>query len=197
MYTIGVTGGVGCGKSEILKHLQTRCACHVIRTDEVANAVKEPGGVCYDEIVALLGEDVLEEGRIDRAKMAAKIFADDDLLKQVNAILHPAVRRYVLERITEEQNRDELDVLFVEAALLIESGYRAILDEMWYVYAPEAVRRERLKKYRGYSDEKIDSIMAKQLPEEAFRAGTDFEINNGGAIEDAVAQAKTRLGEIL
>ena len=236
MQVIGVTGGVGCGKSEVLKHLQTLCTCDVIRTDDVANAVKEPGGICYNEIVALLGEDVLEERSldcarddnarpIDRGKMAEKIFSDDTLLKQVNAILHPAVRNYVLEQIKTARKENALDVLFVEAALLIESGYvskrsldcarddrrtldstprgcvednkeTVILDEMWYVYAPEDVRRERLKKYRGYSDEKINSIMAKQLTEEQFRAGCDFEINNGGAIETAVAQAGERISSL-
>ena len=211
MLIIGVTGGVGCGKSAILAELKSDCICSIIHTDEVANAVKEPGGICYNEIVALLGEDALDEDqRIDRKKMAEKIFADEALLKQVNAVLHPAVRRYVLDMIDAERGRGILDILFIEAALLIESGYvsvqageaalknaQVIVDEMWYVYAPEDVRRNRLKENRAYSDEKIDSIMKRQLTEEQFRAGSDFEIDNSDTLAEAVAQARKRIGEIL
>ena len=211
MLIIGVTGGVGCGKSAILAELKNDCICSVIHTDEVANTVKEPGGICYNEIVDLLGEDVLDaEGRIDRKKMAEKIFADEALLKRVNAVLHPAVRRYVLDMIEAEKGRGILDILFIEAALLIESGYvsvhagdaalknaQVIVDEMWYVYAPEDVRRNRLKENRAYGDEKIDSIIKRQLTEEQFRAGSDFEIDNSGTLAEAVAQARKRIGEIL
>lgn len=216
MKAIGVTGGVGCGKSEILRQLQHSCVCDVIRTDDVANDLKEPGGACYDAIVAMLGEDVLEAGkgsRIDRAKMAEKIFGDEALLKKVNDLLHPAVRQVVIEKLEAEDARGILDVMFIEAALLLECGYASestreaiekasipvnkaygiTLDEMWYVYAPQDVRRKRLKEHRGYSDEKIDGIMQKQLSEEQFRAGSDFVIDNGGSLADALAQAKERL----
>ena len=211
MLIIGVTGGVGCGKSAILAALKTDCICSVIHTDEVANAVKEPGGICYNEIVDLLGKDVLDDAwRIDRKKMAEKIFTDEALRKQVNAVLHPAVRRYVLDVIEAEKGRGVLDILFIEAALLIESGYvsarageaalknaQVIVDEMWYVYAPEDVRRKRLKENRAYSDEKTDSIIKRQLTEEQFRAGSDFEIDNGGTLAEAVAQAQERLRSMI
>ena len=211
MLIIGVTGGVGCGKSAILAELESDCICSIIHTDEVANAVKEPGGICYNEIVDLLGKDVLDDaGRIDRKKMAEKIFTDEALRKQVNAVLHPAVRRYVLDVIEAEKGRGVLDILFIEAALLIESGYvsarageaalknaQVIVDEMWYVYAPEDVRRKRLKENRAYSDEKTDSIIKRQLTEEQFRAGSDFEIDNGGTLAEAVAQAQERLRSMI
>ncbi|MBR0171413.1 MAG: dephospho-CoA kinase [Lachnospiraceae bacterium] len=218
MLIIGVTGGVGCGKSAILAELKNDCICSVIHTDEVANAVKEPGGICYNEIVALLGEDVLgEDRRIDRKKMAEKIFTDEALLKRVNAVLHPAVRSYVLDVIEAERGRGVLDILFIEAALLLENGYASekrreaieaagirpihengiTVDEMWYVYAPEDVRRKRLKENRAYGDEKIDSIMKRQLTEEQFRAGSDFEIDNSGTLAEAAAQARKRINEIL
>lgn len=217
MKTIGVTGGVGCGKSEILRRLQEYNGCRIIRTDDVANDLKEPGGTCHNDIVALLGEDVLKDGRIDRAKMANKIFADENLLDKVNAILHPAVRQYVQDVIASGKAQNGPDVLFIEAALLLECGYASesrrdaiakagirvtpeygiTVDEMWYVYAPEDVRRKRLRRYRSYSDEKIDAIMASQLSETQFRAGCDFVIDNSGAVEDAVMQAEKRINEIL
>lgn len=218
MYIIGVTGGVGCGKSAILDSLRTESICSVIHTDDIANQVKEPGGICYEPIIDLLGRDVLgERGRIDRKKMAERIFADEALLKRVNAILHPAVRGYVLDVIEAERGRGVLDILFIEAALLLENGYASekrrdaigragicpvhengiTVDEMWYVYAPEDVRRKRLKQNRAYGDEKIDSIMRRQLTEEQFRAGSDFVIDNGGTLADAVSQAQERLRSII
>ena len=83
-------------------------------------------------------------------------------MEQVNSIIHPAVKEWILKEIHSENEKNELDFLFIEAALLIEDGYLNIVDEMWYIYAREEVRRARLKTSRNYSDEKIDAIMQSQ-----------------------------------
>ena len=88
------------------------------------------------------------------------------------------------------------DFFFIEAALLIENGFGRIVDEMWYIYCPEAIRRQRLKESRGYSDEKIDSIMRAQLSEEEFRKGSDFVIDNGGTPEETKKQIREHIGKI-
>ena len=157
---IGVTGGVGAGKSRVLDHLAADYNCKVILSDQVANDIKMRGYPAYDELVELFGEEILgEDKEIDKAKMAAAIFDNKKLLEKVNNILHPAVNTYIINIIDEERERNSLDFVFVEAALLIENGYGRIVDEMWYIYADEKVRRQRLKDSRGYSDEKIDSII--------------------------------------
>ena len=195
MKVIGITGGVGAGKSEILKYLLRDPASGHIDTDSYANKVKEPGEMCYNDIVGLMGSDVLKaDGHIDHAKMAAKVFADKELLKKVNDVLHPAVRAAVEERIAFERERGVLDHLFIEAALLIECGYKSILDELWVVTASDDIRRQRLKASRGYSDEKIDSIMNNQLKDEEFKAAADFVLDNSGSLEEAYRQADERLG---
>ena len=125
--------------------------------------------------------------------MASKIFGNEELLEKVNEIIHPAVKEYILAQKKSEIEKGEIDFLFVEAALLIECGYNEHVDEMWYIYAPEEVRAERLRASRGYSDEKIKSIMAAQLTEEQFRAGSDFVIDNGGSLEDTCEQIKSIL----
>ena len=193
---IGVTGGVGAGKSRVMDYLREIYNCRVILSDQVANDIKKRGYPAYDELVELFGRDVLgDDLEIDRAKMAAAIFKDRNLLEKVNNILHPAVNTFIINIIDEERDRGVLDFVFVEAALLIENGYDRIADEMWYVYAAEDVRRERLKKSRGYSDEKIDSIMAQQLSDEEFRKHCHFVIDNGVDFESTAASIDKKLEE--
>ena len=145
MRTIGITGGVGAGKSEILAYLKAHYRCRVIMADEVARKLEEPGEICYKRIVALLGKTILQEdGQIDRGAMAQLIFRKKALLEEINRIVHPAVQEYIEQQIELEKRQERFDFLFVEAALLIECGYDAILDELWYIYTDAAVRRERL-----------------------------------------------------
>ena len=120
--------------------------------------------------------------------MADKIFAWPSLLERVNGIIHPAVKEFLLERMEEAKRRGETAFFFVEAALLIEGGYLALVDEMWYIYADEAVRRKRLKASRDYSEEKIDKIMSSQLTEESFRKNCHFVIDNSGSLADTYRQ---------
>lgn len=194
MRLIGITGGVGAGKSEVLSYIRKHYKCEIYLADEVAHLIKKKGERCYDRLVALLGEEVLEpSGEIDKKKMAAVIFASEELLEQVNAIVHPEVRFYLEDRIREARENPQIELLFIEAALLIEAGYDEIVDEMWYIYADEEVRRARLKKNRGYSEEKIEQIISAQLSEEEFRAACDFVIDNSGTLSESYKQINEKL----
>ncbi len=223
MKIIGVTGGVGSGKTELLRYIEKNYRCRILLSDEAAHEVTRRGGRIYEPLVSLLeqypagasdnasgagsacGEGgkvslLQENGEIDRREMAARIFAHRELRERVNALIHPAVKEYILERIRGEQEKaaqgaaDAVDYFFLEAALLIECGYRSYVDEMWYIYCDLAVRRKRLKESRGYSDEKIDGILSSQLTEEEFRAGSDVVIDNSGSLEDACRQIRAALG---
>ena len=194
MRFIGITGGIGAGKSEILHYIGERYKCEIYLADEVAHLVKQPGTRGYEELVKLLGTDaVAADGQIDKAVMVDKIFARPELLEQVNGIIHPAVREYLLQRLELARNKGETELFFVEAALLIECGYLALVDEMWYIYADEEIRRERLRRTRGYSEEKISQIMSRQLSEESFRKNCDFAIDNSGSLTDTCRQIDERL----
>ena len=189
MKLIGITGGVGAGKSLVLQLLQKHCRCRVLLADEVGNEVKLPGQPCYERLVELLGKQVLSsDGTIDRKKMAERIFADPALLDQVNGIIHPEVRRYILKQVEEERSKGEIDYFFLEAALLIECGYEAVVDELWYIHADPAVRMRRLKESRGYPEEKIRRIFESQLGEEEFRAHCSLVIENKGDIRETERQ---------
>lgn len=194
MRVIGITGGVGAGKTEILDFIRRHYRCRIYLADEVAHLIQQPGQACYENITALLGTGILnEDGSIDRGKMAAKIFVDNELLKKVNAIVHPAVRKYLENAVEEARAEKETELFFIEAALLIENGYRNYVDEMWYIYAPVEIRKERLRESRNYSDEKTEQIMQSQLSEERFRQNCDFVINNGASLAEAYEQIKKRL----
>ena len=123
MRIIGVTGGVGAGKSTVLKMLEDMVSCIVIRTDEVAKETTMPGGEAYKDIVKLLGTDILQaDGCIDRKKMAARIFSDNVLCAKVDEIIHPLTRQEVIRRLKEASGEGKYDYAFIEAALLIDSG---------------------------------------------------------------------------
>lgn len=198
MKVIGITGGVGAGKSALLRYIAENYNCRIILADEMAHQVKKPGTPCYDKLIELLSADILDEdGTIHKGKMAARIFESEELLKNVNEIIHPAVKEMILDEIADARKKGVLDFLFLEAALLIEDGYLNIVDEMWYIYAREEVRRIRLKVSRNYSDEKIDAIMKTQLSEENFRKYCSVVIDNSDSLENAYRQIDTKLGESL
>ena len=156
--------------------------------------MKEPGTSCYELLVELLGQEVLTpEGEIDKRKMADRIFAEPKLLEQVNGIVHPAVKEFLLDRRAKARAEGVVELFFVEDALLIEGGYRELVDEMWYIYAREDVRRERLLKSRGYSEEKIARIMGSQLDEEEFRKNCDCVIDNSDGLEKTYRQIREKL----
>lgn len=193
---IGITGGVGAGKSEVLKYVEKKYNCRVVYSDQVANDIKKKGYPAYDELVRLLGKGVLgEDGEIDKKRMASAIFNNKDVLESVNNILHPAVNTFIINIIDEERGKGKLDFVFVEAALLIENGYKSIVDELWYVYADEDTRRRRLRDSRGYLDGKITDIFKSQLDDKTFRENADFVIDNSSSLDEMETQIDIKLGE--
>lgn len=206
MITIGVTGGVGAGKSEILRYLDNNYNCRILMSDDAAKEMEAPGGTLYEPLVRLLEEAdpgdsssgplLHENGEIDKQVMAARIFSDPQLLEKINELVHPAVNDYIREEIDRERKSGEKEFFILESALLIENGYDRILDSMWYIYCEESVRSSRLKASRGYSDEKIRSIMMRQVSEDVFRDHCDTVIDNTGDF-DGPGGAASQVDEAL
>ena len=205
MKLIGVTGGVGCGKSEVLRYIETNYNCRIEFSDEIARALEAPGGAIYESLIRLLEQYpadggtgqkaavTLGDGRINNPEMARRIFSEPDLLKKVNNLVHPAVKQYILSAFEAEKEAGVLDFFVIEAALLIECGYGENVDAMWYIYCDEDERRRRLKASRGYSDEKIDNILRSQLSEKTFRDNADVVIDNSGLLEKTCTQVDQAL----
>ena len=155
MRIIGVTGGVGSGKSAVLNYLEEHFDSRVVKADEVGHLLMMPGRECYEPIIELFGEWVVKE--------------------------------------IERSRKEETEFFFIEAALLLEEKYDEICDEVWYIYCEKEVRKERLRHDRGYSDEKIESLMKNQLSEEEFESRCDFQIYNSEDVAYTYLQIERRM----
>ncbi|MCD7814758.1 MAG: dephospho-CoA kinase [Lachnospiraceae bacterium] len=177
---LGITGGVGAGKSTVLSYLRKQYGARILEADRIGHLVQQPGELCWKHIIETFGNEILaEDGTIDRGRLGAIVYADRKKMEQLNAIVHPAVKKRILEEIASfrAQTLAE-DFLVIEAALLLEDHYDDICDEVWYIYADESTRAKRLMGSRGYSPEKIRQIMQNQLREEEFRRRCQVVIDN-------------------
>ncbi|MCR4690977.1 MAG: dephospho-CoA kinase [Lachnospiraceae bacterium] len=195
MKVIGITGGVGSGKSKVVDHIAAHYPAVCIKADELAAGLKEPGERCYRPILDLLGEEILEKNsrHIDNKKMAERIFSDPELLAKVNKIIHPAVKEEILGQIETYRSEGSRDFFILEAALLINDGYDSIVDSLWYIRADRKVREQRLSETRGYSPEKSKSMMDSQLPDEVFLEKCQVVIDNSGDFEETIRQIEKAL----
>ncbi len=133
---IGVTGGVGAGKSTVLKILRDKYDARLILTDDVARELMVPGGASYDLVRVAFGDEILcENGELDRGKLAGIVFADVGKLELLNSITHPQTKEETKRRIAACREEDPDALVVVEAALLIEAGFTDLLDELWVVTA--------------------------------------------------------------
>ena len=184
MITIGLTGGIGSGKSTVGAMLAARGAV-VVDSDLLAREAVEPGTSGYRQVVEHFGPDVVGEGGyLDRARLAAVVFADSDALADLNAIVHPEVGRLMLERVAERSATD--DVVVLDVPLLIEAGGRERFGVagVLVVDAPVELAVERLVRDRGMSREDAERRIAAQVGRGARLAAADFVIVNTGTLEE-------------
>lgn len=197
MKVIGITGGVGAGKSTVVGILQKHYTIEYLHCDAIAHELMEQGGSAHEELISLFGEDLVNaDGTLNRSKLYERAFLGDRV-EELNACVHPRVRDYVENRIMQLQKEKFHGLVLIEAALLIEAGYKEICDELWYVHAPVGMRRARLKASRGYSDERVDSIMAEQATEELFFSQSDFVIYNDSIQEECETNILTQVEKHL
>lgn len=195
MKVIGITGGVGAGKSEILKYLKEKHHAMVVEADKVGHLLMEPGGACYYSIVEKFGSSILNgDQTINRGKLAKIVFADAALLEALNKIIHPRVKAHIVSEIAKERAYHRTEIFVIEAALLLEDHYDVICDEIWYIDTDMEIRAKRLKETRGYDDEKIAGIMANQKSPEEFRMACQAVIDNSGSLTETFAQIDRQLG---
>lgn len=195
MKIIGITGGVGSGKSEVLNILENDYHAKIIQSDHVAHELMAPGAKSYDAIVQAFGNKILNEDQtINRPALGEIVFHDETKLSLLNSITHRNVDEEILARIDTFGKEESEGLVVVESALLVGAGYEKKFDQLWYIYTREEVRYERLKASRGYSDEKIAQMIAKQQSEEQFKSMASHVIDNSGDLEDTKAQIAKILG---
>ena len=196
MKVYGITGGAGTGKSEVIKMLQQNFGGCVIMSDEVARELMQKGNISYQLIVEYFGRDILmDDGEIDRKKLADHVFNNKEALEKLNSMTHPYVKDEIRKLIAEAEASGECRFVALESAILLECGYEDICDEFWYVYTKPEIRRQRMKETRNYSDEKVDSVMRNQQPDEVFFEQCSFVIKNNTTLSDVYAQLKKKLDQ--
>lgn len=188
MKIIGITGGVGAGKSTVLDHLEKQYNACVLQADKIGHLVMEPGGICYGQVIALFGKQIIKNDKtIDRKMVSDVVFAHEEMRQKLDDIIHPAVKSYILDKI-EEQKKAGFTLMIVEAALLLEDHYDAFCDKVWYIHTDQEIRIERLMSSRGYTREKAENIIARQATEGFFREHTDYIIQNNGDLDETWRQ---------
>ena len=191
MKIIGITGGIGAGKSTVLSILEQDYGAYCVEADKVAHKLMEPREAAYRQIVEVFSPDILDQQKqIHRGRMSALIFQHPEKREQLNQIVHPAVKQYILNDIERCRMEGKVAIYVLEAALLIEDGYKQICDELWYVYAEEEQRIKRLMESRGYSREKCIQILNSQSTEDFYRGNCDRMIQNDGDIENTKKQVE-------
>lgn len=194
MKIIGITGGIGAGKSTVLSILKQEYDAHVIEADKVAHDLMKPEQPAYRRIVEAFSDAILDEtGEIDRAKLSTMVFHKAERLEQLNNIVHPEVKDYIQAEILHYRQMGNTAYFVIEAALLIEDGYISICDELWYIYAPDELRIKRLMESRGYSREKCEAVMRNQSSDVFYRKNCDYFIENGNDLDNT----KKQIDELL
>jgi dephospho-CoA kinase len=195
--TIGITGGIGSGKStasQILGEL----GAEVIDADKVGHKIYLPDTPAWREIVATFGTGVLAPDQtIDRTRLGPIVFSDPEALRQLNAITHGKIFAYIQGQIDYMHDKQATRVVAVEAAILLEAGWRALVDQLWVVVAEVDVVIARLKTYKHFTEEQARARIAAQLSNEERIAQADQVIWNNtdlSALQQAVEAAWQRLG---
>lgn len=183
MRVIGLTGGVGSGKSYVAHYLEEHGQMELLVADELGHMAMAPGTESFRQIVARFGEQLLcEDGSLNRDKIAEIVFWNPSAMEDLNAIIHPVVKSYIAAYIRERQECS--GTILLESAILYETGCEQLCDEVWYVHVPEELRICRLCSDRGYTEEKSRAIITRQQPERFFLEHADRVIENAGTKQD-------------
>ena len=187
MFVIGLTGGIGTGKSEVSR-LLGELGAEVIEADKVAHQAYKPGTPGWREVLEAFGDGVLDaDGRIDRKRLGGIVFDDDQARERLNGIIHPIVRRLLEERIARLE-RQGTRVAVIEVPLLVEaikqqSRWTRMLDEIWVVTAPEDQAVARVRARSGLDEKAIRARIGSQATERERIEFADAVIDNGGSLE--------------
>lgn len=198
MYLVGLTGGIGSGKSTVARLLDERGAV-VIDADRIAREVVEPGTEGLAAVVERFGEDILDpEGRMDRAAVAEIAFSDDQAREDLNAIIHPRVRQRIAERLGEiaADERERNRIVVLDVPLLVEGGGDHGYEDVLVVTAPEEVRVRRLVEDRGMDPDDVRARISSQASDEERLAVATHVIDNAGTMDELERQVDEVYAEL-
>lgn len=196
---IGLTGGIACGKT-VVGEMFVKLGAHLIQADQVAHWLMHPGQGVYEEVVRRFGREILNpDGSINRPKLAEAAFGNpasgsSPRVKELNALVHPAVVRHENEWMEEIGERDPHAIAIVEAALILEAGVAERFDHLIVVTCLPEQRVERFARRQRISEDsaraEVTRRMAAQIPDEEKIKVADFVIDNSGSLEVTEAQVR-------
>jgi len=186
--TIGVTGKIGSGKSTVSKILADMGAA-VIDADAIYRSITKKGHEVYDELVDSFGDEILDDnGEIDRKKLAAIAFQDEEELKKLNDITHKHIVRVIIDKLNEYKNKEK--VVVIDAAIPVEHGFLDVADQVWVVLADKETRINRVMKRSGLTYEQVLERMNSQPGDDYYCGIADVIIQNDGSFEDLKAEVE-------
>jgi dephospho-CoA kinase len=189
MKIIGLTGGIGRGKSTVAGYLRELGAT-VIDLDKVGHEVLKSRGSTFKKVVEEFGGNILDaRGEIDRARLAEIVFKDHKALGRLNRIVHPAIDEVIKESI-EAYRQQGVKVVVLESAAMLEAGKTWQTDEIWVTTAPEATVLHRLRERSGYSEEESRARILSQLPDKERIKQADVVIDTDGTLGEVKAKVK-------
>ncbi|MGH7906184.1 MAG: dephospho-CoA kinase [Candidatus Binataceae bacterium] len=197
MLTIGLTGGIGSGKSTVAAILAELGAL-VWDADRIGHTVYAPGTAAYRDLLAEFGSGILgDDSAVNRKKLGAIVFSDRDALARLNAIVHPRIFERMAAMIGEARTAGEKRIIVIEAAVLIEAGWQSLFNEIWLVETAHGLVIERVGRDRKMSPEQADARIRAQLADTERRAHASVVIANNGTLEDLRAQTARVYNEAL
>jgi len=189
MKVIGLTGGIGSGKTTVSQYLAELGAV-IIDADKVGHEALKPDTEAWREVVSAFGREVLTTtGEIDRKKLGEIVFNNPESLSRLNQIMHPRMYDMVKEQI-EKYRQQGVDVVVLEVILLIEAKWTPLADEVWVTVASENTVVKRLKRQRGLSEEEILARIRSQMSSEERQKHADVVINNEGDFDELKASVE-------
>jgi dephospho-CoA kinase len=188
MLTIGLTGGIGSGKSTVSK-LLAELGGPIIDADQVGHAIYAPDGPAYPDMIAAFGEGILAPDRtIDRKKLGPIVFADPAALKRLNSIVHPKMFARMREMVDAMRTGGERKPIVIEAAILIEANWQPLFNEIWLVVASRERVIERVERDRGLKPEQTEARIKAQLSDDDRRKYATTVVTNNGTIDELRAK---------
>ncbi len=196
MLVIGLTGGVGAGKSTVMQLLQEQYEAYIIEADAVGRQLMKKGGITYQKILEAFGTEILDEtGEIHRGRLASVAFAAEEATLRLNACTHPYIKEAIACEICQVRQSGKYKLLVLEAAILAQGGLTELCDIIWYVFVPWEIRRQRIMESRGYSAERAGDMMMRQPADAEYLALADSVIYNYGSMEETAKQLERLLTE--
>ncbi|WP_324824144.1 dephospho-CoA kinase [Sinanaerobacter sp. ZZT-01] len=195
MKVIGLTGGIGSGKSTVSDYLRNK-GITVLDADQIAREIVLPGKEALKELLAYFGEEILlENGLLNRKKLGKIVFSDPDKKLKLDQIMHDKIRSQILKKLQDESSQGA-PYIILDAPLLLETGMDRIVDQIWIVEMQDTLRISRVMKRDNLTEEEVKARISQQMSTEEKRKKAHSIIDNSSDLENLYAQVDQLLANL-